>query len=38
MALDGQVIFITGAGTFTVVIFAPDDTAVANIRAALAGG
>ena len=38
MALDGQVIFVTGAGTSTLVVFAPDDTAVENVRAALAGG
>ena len=36
--MDGQVIFITGAGTYTLVIFAPDDTVVVNVRAALAEG
>ena len=38
MALDGQVISVTVAGTFTLVVFAPDDAAVENVRAALAGG
>jgi hypothetical protein len=38
MALDGQVVFITGAGTFTLVVFAPDDAAVENVRAAFDGG
>ena len=38
MALDGQVIFISGAGTFTLVVFAPDDAAVENVRTAIAGG
>jgi hypothetical protein len=38
MALDGQVIFITGAGTFTLIVFAPDDAAVANVRIAIAVG
>jgi hypothetical protein len=38
MALDGQVVFITGTGTFTLVVFAPDDAAVENVRAALAEG
>jgi hypothetical protein len=38
MALDGQVVFITGAGTFTLIVFAPDDADVENVRAALAAG
>jgi hypothetical protein len=38
MSLDGQVIFATMAGTSTLLVFAPDDTAVENVRAALVEG
>ena len=38
MALDGQVIDVVGAGTLTLIVFAPDDTVVETVRATLAVG